>query len=128
LRLLVSQIEHSREVARDLHIAAGAFHARQTVERFTQSGAQSIGVGTGTCEQVPYPATFLVKQRQHQVRWLYKLVVSAQRQTLRIRQGQLEFRGQFIHSHKVITPMIGSRYCPVALVSARMFYPIKDGD
>ncbi len=31
-------------------IAAGAFHPRQTIERFPQSGAQSIGVGTSACE------------------------------------------------------------------------------
>jgi hypothetical protein len=42
-------------------------------------------------EEVPYPATFLLKQCQHQVRWLNKLVVSPQHQALCICQGQLEF-------------------------------------
>ena len=91
LRLLVSQIKHTREIARDLHITAGAFHPRQTIERFPQSGAQSIGVGASACEEVPYPATFLLKQCQHQVCWLNKLVVSPQCQALCICQGQLKF-------------------------------------
>jgi hypothetical protein len=42
---------------------------------------------------------FLVEQGHHHVNRFDQLVVKARRQALGIRKRQLEFAGQFIHSH-----------------------------
>ena len=50
---------------------------------------------------MPHATPLLIEQCRHQMRRLDELVVPTHSQALGIRQGHLEFTGQFIHSHCV---------------------------
>ena len=61
--------------------------------------AQQVDVDARLVEQRAHAAALLIQQREHHVRGLDVLVVAADRQRLGIGQRQLEFAGQFVHSH-----------------------------
>ncbi len=99
LRVLVSEIEQRRQIVGDMHLAAGAFHRRQAVERLGELRAQGIDVHVGLGEQAAGRAAFLVEQRRHQVRRFDELVVAPERQALRVGERLLKLGGHFVHAH-----------------------------
>ena len=98
----VAEIEQTRQGVGNLHIAAGALDARQTVERFAKLGAQQIDVDIGLGEQGPHRAAVLIEQCCQHMHRLDELVIAAHRQALSVAQSQLKLAGQFVHTHACV--------------------------
>src|SRR5690606_3660449 len=96
---LVRQVEDAVEVVGDVHLAPRAFHARQPVERLPELRAQQVDVRARLVEEVAHRAALLIQQGRHHVQRLDVLVVAADGERLRVRQGQLEFARQFVKTH-----------------------------
>ena len=84
---LIGQIQQARQAIGDLHVAAGAFHSRQAVQRLAELGTQQIDVDIGLSEQRSHRAAVLVEQSRHHMRRFDELVIAAHRQTLGVAQG-----------------------------------------
>ncbi len=97
---LVGEIEELAEIVADVNLTAGAFDARQPVDRIAELGTQQVDVAARLREQAAHRATLLVQQRHHQVRRLDELMVLPHGERLRISERHLELAGQFIHSHR----------------------------
>src|SRR5471032_1428880 len=102
LRLLVGQVQHRDELAADLHVAAGAGHFRQALDRRGERLAQATDVDAGTLQQRARAGVVLVQQGGQQVYWFDVLVVVAHGQALRVGQGFLEFGGEFVLPHGLL--------------------------
>jgi hypothetical protein len=96
---LVSEIEQFQKVAGNLHIAPGTFDLGQTIQHLTKGGPEAGHVDAALGQQRTDGAAVLIQQGDHDMHGLDELLVAAERQALRIRQGRLEFAGQFVHSH-----------------------------
>ena len=97
---LVGDIEQAREVVGAVHVAARTLHLRHPVERLGQLRAEQVEVGTGLVQEGTNAPPLLLEQRRHQVHRLDELVVTTDRQRLRVLQGRLKSGGQFVHPHK----------------------------
>ena len=102
LRQLVGEIEQFQQVAGNLHVAAGSFDLGQTIQHLTKGGPEAGHVDAALGQQRTHRTAILIQQGDHDVHGLYELLVAAERQTLSVREGGLEFAGQFVHSHGVI--------------------------
>ncbi len=109
LRDLVGEVQQPPEVVRQVHLAARAFHLRQSVERFTQLRAQRVDVGSALVEQRPHGAALLVQQGLHEVHGLDDLVVAPQGKRLRFLQRGLELGREFVLAHGGLCPWDGMR-------------------
>ncbi len=99
LRCLVSLIQKPAQLIGHGDVSAIALNLGQTLQDVIQSLAQCRQIKAGLRQQGPYRAAFLIKQTDHQVDRLNKIVVITQRQRLRIRQRGLQLACQLIHSH-----------------------------
>ena len=82
-----------------MHLAAGALHAGQAVQRLAQARAQHVAVAAALVEQRAHGAALLVEQREQQVDGLDQLVIAAQGERLRVLQGSREFGREFVLAH-----------------------------
>ena len=99
LRQLVGLVQQPAEIVRDMHVALAALHRWQALEHDAEPRAQLVDVDAGLRQQVARAAALLVEQRDEQVHRLDELVVAADRKALCILQRELEFAGEFVHSH-----------------------------
>ncbi len=95
----VGQIQQARQGVGDLHIAASAADLRQALQRLVELRTQQLEIDAGLGEQWPHCAAVLIEQGDHDVGRLDELMIAAQREALRVAQGQLKFVGQFVHAH-----------------------------
>ena len=102
---LVGEVEELAQLVAEMHLAAGAFHFGQAVDRVTELRAQQVHVGAGLGQQATNGAALLIKQRNHDVRRLDELVVLANSQGLRIGQRELKFASQFVQAHGDLSTM-----------------------
>ncbi len=120
LRELVGDVEEFQEVVRGMHLARRAFHRRDAADLLEQARAQQVHVDAGAIEQRARAAAFLVEQREQQVHRLDELVIAADRERLRIRQRELEFRRQPILSHRGAPGCVPARWMrPAGMDSTR---------
>ena len=92
-----------------MHVAVRALDARDAADLLQQARAQQVDVDAGAIEERPRAAALLVEEREHEVRGFDELVVAADGERLRVRERELEFRCQPIHSHPGV-PVVA---CPV---------------
>jgi len=104
LRQLVGEVQELSQSVGHAHVAAGTGHLGQPLQRLAEAGTQAVDIDIGLGQQVAHGAAVLVEQRHHQVHRLDELVVAAERERLRVRQGHLELAGKFVHAHGLRPP------------------------
>ena len=123
----VCEVECPAEFSRDLDIPAGSFDTGKSIQDFTETGSQRVGISARSGQQRAYAAPILVKQGHHQVGWLNELMVTADRQTLRVSQRHLKLCRQFVHPHDRLTPKSTAHDVPDSPGNAKSFYLLNMG-
>jgi hypothetical protein len=103
LRFLVGDVEELRQLARDVHLAGGAFHLRQLLDGLGETLAEKLRIASRLADQAGDAAVFLAEEREQQVGGLDVLLVAAERQALRLGEGFLQLGGELVKAH-VIDP------------------------
>jgi hypothetical protein len=92
----------------DVHLAAGPLDLRHAIEQLPEMRTQQIHVRPGLVQQMTHGPTLLVQQGRHDVSRFDVLVIAPDREGLRVRQGELEFAGEFVHAHEKAPGKLGS--------------------
>ena len=99
LRGAVSHVQQFAQVAADGNFAFVMFQTRQVFQRGFQRVVERCRLRAGALQQCCRRTIRLCQQCRQHVRRFNGGVILPQRQTLRVRQGGLKGRGQFVHSH-----------------------------
>ena len=112
LRDFVGDVQQLDGLVREIDLPGRARDPRQAVQALAQRRAKHVHAHAGLGQQVARGAALLVQQRDHNVHRLDELMIHAHGQALGLGQGQLEFAGQFVHSHGKNPRILGRAACP----------------
>src|SRR6185312_6467136 len=96
---LVGEVEQPRQVIADVDVALLAADLRQAVEQAAYALLQGRHVDLRLGQQGRGRAALLVEQGGHDVHGFKDVVVTSDRQRLRVGKRLLETRSQFVHAH-----------------------------